>query len=89
MAPFTKRPTAPGTAQLLVRCWVEQPGSYDGEEHEAGEWIYLDEIQAHVLQRERRVRIATAEEHYVVQAAEERTGVCPQSWPRLSMDMGL
>jgi len=26
---------------------------------------------------------------YAVQAAEERTGVRPQSWPRLSMDIGL
>jgi len=87
MAPFTRRP-AQG-AQQNVRCYVDVSGAYDGEEHDAGEWIYLDEIQAHVLQRQRKVRIATYEEAAAVAKAEERAGVRPQTWPRLSMDMGL
>ena len=64
-------------------------GDYDGEDHEAGEWIYLDERHAWELQRQRKVRIATYEETATVVKAEELAGVQPHTWPRLSVDMGL
>jgi hypothetical protein len=73
MAPFTKRPAQ--EAQQLVRCYVDVAGDYDGEDHEPGEWIYLDERHAWELQRCRKVRIASFEEAASVAKAEQRAGV--------------
>jgi hypothetical protein len=87
MAPFTRRP-APG-AQQLIRCYVDVAGDYDGEDHEAGEWIYLDERQAWELQRWRRVRIATHEEAAVVQRADQVIAVRSGALQRLALDMPL
>jgi hypothetical protein len=87
MAPFTRRP-AQG-AQQLVRCYVDVAGDYDGEPHEAGEWIYLDEIQAHELQRRRRVRIATYEEVAAVERADQVIAARSGALPRLALDMPL
>ncbi len=85
MAPFSRRP-AQGHQQI-VRVYVDVAGDYDGEDHEAGEFIYLDEIQAHELQRRRRVRIATSAEAEAVRKADE--ALRPALWPRLTLDMGL
>jgi hypothetical protein len=87
MAPLTKRPTQ--GAQQLVRCFVDVAGDYDGEPHEPGEWVYLDERHAWELQRRGKVRVDTAEEHHAVETAETRAGLWSQSSPRLTLDMGL
>jgi hypothetical protein len=86
-APFTKRPRE-GTQQL-VRCYVEVACEYDGEKHEAGEFIYLDERHAWDLHHRRNVRVCTFEEVEAVRKAEEAAGARSRSWPRLSTDMAL
>lgn len=85
--PFTKRP--PEGAQQLVRCYVEVAGEYDGQPHDAGAFIYLDERHAWELHRRRKVRVCTFEEAETVRKAEESAGVRPRSLPRLSMDIAL
>jgi hypothetical protein len=87
MAPFTRRPTQ--GAQQLVRCLVDVAGDYDGEDREPGEWIYLDEIQAHVLQRQRKVRIASYDEAAAVKRADQLVAVRADALPRLSYGMNL
>jgi hypothetical protein len=86
-APFTKRPGE--GAQQLVRCYVEVAGEYDGEEHEAGSFIYLDERLAWELHHRRKLRVCTFEEVEAVRKAEEAAGSRPHPWPRFSMDMPL
>jgi hypothetical protein len=89
MPPFTRRPEPgrAGGAQQLVRCYVDVAGDYDGEPHDAGEWVYLDELQAHALQRQRKVRIATAAEAEAVSRADQ--ALRPALWPRMHLSMDL
>lgn len=85
MAPFTRRP-AQGHQQM-VTVWIEQPGAYDGEDHAAGEVIFLDERQAWELQRRRKVRICTAAEAEAVSKAD--LALRPALWPRMHLGMDL
>ena len=87
MAPFTKRPTQ--GAQQLVRCWVEVAGSYDGEEHPAGSFTYLDERHAWQLQRKGRVRICSPVEAQVTRAHDDLIAARNGAMPRISLGMDL
>jgi hypothetical protein len=70
-APFAKRRTdGPGQ---LVRCPTRRPGAWDSEEHDAGEFIYLDERQAWQLQNRGALTIVRSEEETAVRSPRRRS----------------
>ena len=57
---------------------MDVAGAYDGEDHEPGAFVYLDERHAWELQRRRKVRVCTAEKFEAVPKAEEAAGSRPR-----------
>ena len=76
-APFAKR-RADGLPGQLVRCYTRRAGSWDGEPHDAGEFVYLDERRAWALQNRGALTIVRSEEEEAVRKAEERVGIRPR-----------
>ncbi|HYB27541.1 MAG TPA: hypothetical protein VEF89_13050 [Solirubrobacteraceae bacterium] len=74
----------------MVKVWIEPPGGdFDGEHHDGGEIVLLDERQAWELQRRRKVRIATFEETAAVERADQLIAAHGGALPRLALDMPL